>query len=113
MAKRARRSPQGEDGLPRNPFVNLKKSCLFPLLRVVLGRRDDIGTTEPAVQVDIPAARRAERARGLRGRLAADRAGLELELELGLWLGLRFAAGAGPAGLFRRRQHSASRSGSG
>jgi len=50
---------------------------LFDVIRIVVAARDDIGTLQPAVQIDVAAARGAERAGGLRLRLAADRAGLE------------------------------------
>ena len=64
------------------------KTGLFLVL--LLRARDHIGTGKPAVQVDIPAAWRAERQRWLLGRLAADRALL------------RLAARAGPACGFNR-----------
>src|ERR1700722_10300608 len=48
--KRARRSPQGENGSARQ---DIAQSRLFRVLGVVLGARDHIGTGEPAVEVDI------------------------------------------------------------
>jgi hypothetical protein len=68
----------------------LAESRLFQVLIVALGGRDHIGTAEPAVQIDIPATRRAERQRRLGGRLAADRTLLRL-------------AAAGPTGGFSRK----------
>lgn len=51
------------------------KSWLFRVLHVVLAAGNDIAAAEPAVEVDVAAARRAEREKGLLGGLAADRAG--------------------------------------
>src|SRR5689334_7709461 len=53
---------------------NIGKPRLFRILVVVLAAGDDIGAGEPAVEIDVAAAGRAERARVLRRRPAADRA---------------------------------------
>lgn len=50
------------------------KSWLFRVLGVVLAAGNDIAAGQPAVEVDVAAARRAERAEGLLDGLAADRA---------------------------------------
>src|SRR5690242_1439902 len=50
-------------------------SRLLALVLLVVAAGNDIGAGEPAVEVDVAAARRAERARGLARGLAADRTG--------------------------------------
>ena len=72
--------PAGYSGLtPSCPYAavgqNAAKSRLFAVLAFVVAARHDIPAGEPAVEIDVTAAGRAERARGFAGRLAADRAG--------------------------------------
>ncbi len=106
QAKRARQSPTGVDGRPASPRSGKSgqtaESGSIRVVRLVVAGRNHVGTREPAVQVDIPAARGAERPRVLGGRLAADRAGLGLSPP-GDRHGFRV----------RWRWHSTTRSGSG
>src|SRR3954449_9146907 len=61
----------------RKAGLMLGKIALFRLVLVVAAG-DHIGAGQPAVQIDVPAARRTKRQRGPFGRLAADRALLRL-----------------------------------
>src|ERR1700682_1919745 len=70
---------------------------LFRVFVVVAGGGNNVGTRQPAVEVDVPAALGTERLRGRGGRLAADRALL-----------VRWLGGAGAR--WRLSWHSASRS---
>src|SRR3982075_4565616 len=70
---------------------------LFRVFVVVLGGGNNVGTRQPAVQIDIPAALGTKRCRGLGSGLAADRA-----------LPGRALAGAGI--FWRLSWHSTSRS---
>jgi hypothetical protein len=59
---------------PLSPFkFRATSTYLFPLLLVVLPAGDDVRARQPTMKVEVPAARRAERARLHRRRPAADR----------------------------------------
>src|SRR5262245_54874621 len=70
------RAPQVEAGSGEcDSFVRLvARRRVLRLVLFLLSRRNRVGATEPAVQVDVGAAPRAERAELLHPRLAADRA---------------------------------------
>jgi hypothetical protein len=53
---------------------DIGETTLFRVLDVLVAARDDVGAGQPAVEVDVPAARRTEWPRLLRRRPAADRA---------------------------------------
>src|SRR3954452_16190709 len=55
----------------------IDRTGLFLSVCLVIPAGNDIGAFQPAVQIDVAAARGAERAGGLGLRLAADRAGFE------------------------------------
>lgn len=82
-ARPDRPAPQGQDD---------ENTALFDVVLVAFGGRDDIGAAEPAMQVDVAAARRAERADGLGRGPVADRAAAD---------GLGgFRSGGAPVGRF-------------
>src|SRR6478752_7737046 len=83
---------------------------LTSILLVVLGARNDVRAGKPAMEVDIPAARGAERFCRVGGRFAADRAGLCLASALDV-LALVVFAHVLALGRLRPGRHSASRSG--
>jgi hypothetical protein len=51
----------------------IEKAALFDTILVTLGGRDDVGAGEPAVEIDVAAARRAERTHLFCRRPVADR----------------------------------------
>src|ERR1700742_3193998 len=57
---------------PRHFSQLVGKYWLFRILHVVLAAGDDVAAAQPAVQVDVAAARGTEGAEGLFGGLAAD-----------------------------------------
>lgn len=87
FAKRLRRARPGcvqaGAGLPGSRAAQLSPRqdigiiYLFPAVDLVISAGNDIGALQPAVQIDVAAARGAERTGGLHLRLAADRTGFE------------------------------------
>ena len=116
MAKRARHSPQGDDGPPSQGDANCPKTHEYRSIGVfvVIFAGNDVGIRQPAVQIDIPAAPGTKRKRSLPGRLAADRARLSLAgLLAGFQAGFPGRFPARPGTDWRLSWHSASRSESG
>src|SRR4051794_10233233 len=70
MRGRGARPPRS----PARPIQGHENAGLFDVVLVAFGGRDDIGAAQPAVEVDVAAARREERAHGLGRGPAADRA---------------------------------------
>ncbi len=81
---------------------------LGPRVFLPLGRRDRVAAGEPAVQIDVGAALRAERPKPRRGRLAADRAFARAGNRIGhaIHIGMAGAEGKSTAPGRRRRPTS-------
>ena len=91
---------------PANNVLKQNKYFLLAVFVLVLASGDCVGTGEPAVQIDITTAIRAERPRCLGRRLAADRARFGAAGLVGRRIGWRLswhsASQSGPETLRRR-----------
>ncbi len=81
----SRKASAGQARFRQFPQI-IGKSTLFDVLDVVLAAGNNVGAGQPAVEVDVPAARRTERAERLLDRLVADRAGARGSLGFSNWV---------------------------
>ena len=84
---------------PARPVQGHENAGLFDIVLVAFDDRDDIGAAEPAMQVDVAAARRAERAHRISRGPAADRTAAN---RLGGWGGGGLERFVCHGSLFRR-----------